>query len=100
MRFIQSVPQAGENHMLDMRRLFDGRKLSVAFEVSLWLKGIFALPEAVSGVATYFASPRILLTLALWVTRDEFAEDPHDLVANFLVHTVQHLSVSAQRSPH
>ncbi|MEM5452358.1 DUF2127 domain-containing protein [Paraburkholderia guartelaensis] len=33
----------------------------------------------------------------LWVTRDEFAEDPHDLVANILLHTVQHLSVDAQR---
>ncbi|AOI44197.1 hypothetical protein WG70_23710 [Burkholderia oklahomensis EO147] len=83
--------------MLDVRRLFDEKKLFVAFEVSLWLKGIFALSEAVSGVAIYFASPRILLTLVLWVTKDEFAEDPHDLVANFLVHIVQHLSVSAQK---
>lgn len=31
------------------------------------------------------------------VTQDEFAEDPHDLVANFLLHTVQHLSVDTQK---
>lgn len=30
-------------------------------------------------------------------TRDEFAEDPHDLSANLLLHTVQHLSVDARR---
>ena len=33
----------------------------------------------------------------IWVTREEFAEDPHDLVANLLLHSVQHLSVGAQK---
>ncbi|WP_338048205.1 DUF2127 domain-containing protein [Paraburkholderia azotifigens] len=33
----------------------------------------------------------------LWVTREEFAEDSHDLVVNFLLHTVQHLSIGAQK---
>ena len=32
----------------------------------------------------------------LWVTSEEFAEDADDLVANFLLHTVQHLYIGAQ----
>lgn len=86
-----------EHRVVDMKGFLDEKKLFAAFEVSLWLKGIFALSEAVAGVAAYIASPRTLLTSVLWVTKDEFAEDPHDLVANFLMHTVQHLSGSAQK---
>jgi uncharacterized membrane protein len=72
------------------------KSIHLIFEVSLWLKGVFALSEIAAGVAAYFFSHHFLLSLVLWVTRDEFAEDPHDLVATFLLHAVQNLSVSAQ----
>ncbi|MFP6560371.1 DUF2127 domain-containing protein [Paraburkholderia sp. B3] len=98
MKSVQSVlPAHEEDRVLDLRNAFDEKKLFIAFEVSLWFKGVFALAEAVSGVAAYLASPRILLSLVLWVTRGEFAEDPHDLVAHCLLHSVQHLSVTAQK---
>ncbi|MPW23411.1 DUF2127 domain-containing protein [Paraburkholderia sp. CNPSo 3157] len=77
--------------------MLDEKKLHLVFEVSLWFKGIFALSESAAGMATYFIPQRLFLTFVLWVTRDEFAEDPRDLVANFLLHTVQHLSVDAQK---
>lgn len=83
--------------MLDVKGFLDEKKLFAAFEAALWVKGIFALSEVLAGVAAYVASPRIVMTFVLWVTKDEFAEDPHDLVANFLVHSVQHLSVSTQK---
>ncbi|WP_229516668.1 DUF2127 domain-containing protein [Paraburkholderia terrae] len=51
----------------------------------------------VAGVATCLVPQRYFLVLALWVTRDEFAEDPHDPVANVLLHIVHHLSVDSQR---
>lgn len=38
-----------------------------------------------------FVPPRLLPTLVLWVTKEEFVEDPQDLVANLLRRTVQHL---------
>lgn len=69
------------------------KRIHLAFMLSLWCKGAFALLELVAGVATYFVPPQLLLTLVLWVSKEEFVEDPHDLVANFLLHTVQHLSV-------
>ncbi|EEA03532.1 conserved hypothetical protein [Burkholderia sp. H160] len=79
------------------RRLLDEKNLRLVFELTLGFKAIFALAEIVAGVVTYLVPQRYFLALVLWVTRDEFAEDPHDLVANFLLHTVQHLSVDAQR---
>ncbi|VXC85107.1 conserved membrane hypothetical protein [Burkholderia sp. 8Y] len=79
------------------RRLLHEKNLHLLFELTLGLKAIFALAEIAAGVATYLVPQRYFLALVLWVTRDEFAEDPHDLVANFLLHTAQHLSVDAQR---
>lgn len=77
-----------------MKRRLSEKTLHVAFEVSLWLKGLFALSEV---VAVYFVSQKFLLGIVLWVTKGEFAEDPHDVVANFLLHSAQNFSVSTQK---
>ncbi|WP_069268577.1 DUF2127 domain-containing protein [Paraburkholderia nodosa] len=78
-------------------RLLREKNLHLLFELTLGFKAVFALAEVVAGVATYLVPQRYFLAVVVWVTRDEFAEDPHDLLANFLLHTVQHLSVDAQR---
>ena len=82
--------------MIGLNKFLDEKKLHLVFEVSLWFKAVFAFSEIVAGVAAYFVPRQMVLTLVLWVTRKEFVEDPHDLVANFLLHTVQHLSVGTQ----
>lgn len=79
--------------MIGLKKILDEKNLHLVFEVSLWFKAVFAFSEIVAGVSAYFVPRHLFLTLVLWVTRKEFVEDPHDLVANFLLHTVQHLSV-------
>jgi uncharacterized membrane protein len=76
--------------------LWSEKTIHLIFEVSLWLKGLFALSEIGGGIAAYFVSQQFLLNVVLWVTRDEFAEDPRDLIANYLLHSVQHLSLGTQ----
>jgi uncharacterized membrane protein len=83
--------------MFEPSRLLDERKIHLVFEVSLWLKGVFALSEVIAGVAAYFISQQFLLAIVLWVTKEEFAEDPHDIIANSLLHAVQNFSVSTQK---
>jgi uncharacterized membrane protein len=83
--------------LIALKTFLDEKKIHLVFELSLWFKAAFALSEIVAGAATWFLPRRLFLTLVLWVTKDEFAEDPHDLVANFLLHTVQNLSVDAQK---
>jgi uncharacterized membrane protein len=78
------------------RGIWTEKNIHLLFEVSLWLKGVFALLEVIAGFAAYFVSQQLLLSLVQWVTKDEFAEDPHDLVANYLLHSVQNLSINAQ----
>ncbi|SAL88130.1 hypothetical protein AWB74_08417 [Caballeronia arvi] len=76
--------------------VFAQKRLHLFFILSLWCKAILAIPEVVAGVITLVASRRSLLAFVVWVTEDEFAVDPHDLFAGFLLHTVQHLSVGTQ----
>jgi uncharacterized membrane protein len=83
--------------MRDARGIRSERTIHLVFEVSLWLKGVFALSEIIAGIALFFISQQFLLSVALWVTKEEFAEDPHDIVANFLLHTVQNLSIGTQK---
>lgn len=77
--------------------IWSEKNIHLIFEVSLWLKGLFALSEIIAGIAGYFVSQQFLLSIVLWVTKEEFAEDPHDLVANFLLRAVENLSVNTQK---
>ena len=79
-----------------MNRVLDKRKIHLLFEASLWLKGLFAFFEIIAGVGAYFVSQQFLLGFVSWVTTDEFVEDPHDFVANLLLHMVQNISIGTQ----
>ncbi|SAL85845.1 hypothetical protein AWB68_07822 [Caballeronia choica] len=72
------------------------QKLHLVFTLGLWCKALRAIPEVVAGIATLVVSRQGLLAFVVWVTKDEFGEDPHDLLASFLLHTVQHLSIGTQ----
>src|SRR5258708_7026202 len=67
------------------------------FEASLWLKGAFALTESIAGIATYFVSQQLLRSALLWVTQEEVVVDPHDIVSNYFLHTIQNLSIGTQK---
>jgi len=77
-------------------KLFDEKKLHVAFEISLALKGAFSFGEIVAGVFTYFVTQQFLFDLAHGITRMELTEDPRDFIANYLLHGAQNLSISSQ----
>ncbi len=79
-----------------IRRLLSEKNIHFVFDVSLWLKAVFALGEILSGIATYLISKELLVRIALLITRVEFAEDPHDQLANYLLHTAQNLSIGAR----
>ncbi len=66
------------------------------FRVSVLLKGVDALLEIAGGIALWVVSPSLILRLTALLTQDEIAEDPRDLVANYLRHSASHLSVSGE----
>ena len=84
-------------------RNFVGTKMSVAeenirlaFRVSLFIKGVFALLEIAGGVLAYFISQAFLVGVITAITQDELIEDPNDFIANQLLHLAQQFSISTQ----
>lgn len=82
--------------MAGMQKLYNEKNIHVAFEISLMLKGAFALAEIAAGIFAYFVTRQFLLDLVHVITRTELTEDPRDFVANYLFHAAQDLSVSSQ----
>ncbi|MFW5401677.1 DUF2127 domain-containing protein [Yersinia sp. 1252 StPb PI] len=87
--------------MLNMKNRFDGnnilgeRNLHAVFELSLLLKAILAVMEIISGILTYFVTPQFLLNILHRITQVEFIEDRGDVVAHYLLHAAQNLSISS-----
>lgn len=70
--------------------------LHTAFRAGLVFKGAFAAVEIVAGIAAWFVTQRFALAFANAMTRTELSEDPHDIVANYLMHSAEHWTASRQ----
>ena len=68
----------------------------VLFLVSIWLKGLDALLEIIGGAALFAVSPALILHIVRFLTQDEIAEDPRDLIANALRHAAGRLSFATE----
>ena len=66
------------------------------FRISVLLKGLNAALEIVGGVTLFAVSPAFILRTIALLTQDEIAEDPRDLVANFLRRAASHISPASQ----
>jgi len=79
-----------------MERLSKEKNIHLAFEISLFLKGLFAVGQIIGGIIAFFVTKEFLLKAASILTQEELLEDPRDLLANFLLHSAQNLSISTQ----
>ena len=77
-------------------RFLEEKNIHRAFEVSLFLKGAFALGEIVTGIGVYFVTQQFVFSLVESITREELLEDPRDLLATYLFQSAQHFSVSTR----
>ena len=77
-------------------RFLEEKNIHLAFEVSLILKGAFAVAETVTGIGVYFVTQQWVFRLVERITRAELLEDPRDLVANYLFQSAQHFSLSTR----
>ena len=56
------------------------------------VKGLAGILEVADGILLLFLSPHAIQHLARMLTAHELSEDPHDLVARYLLHTTAHLN--------
>ena len=68
----------------------------LGFELGLLMKGINAFLEIVGGISMLFLTPSRLNRFVVYITQRELAEDPYDLVMNYLLRASQSFSVSTQ----
>ena len=66
------------------------------FLLSMWLKGLDGLLELIGGAALFAMSPTLILHIVRFLTQDEIAEDPRDLVANALRRAARHLTFGTE----
>lgn len=66
------------------------------FKISLILKGVNAVVEAIGGIVIWFTSKAVLVTFILNILQNELSDDPKDFVANFIVNSAEALSVGSQ----
>ena len=66
--------------------------LDKTFRIGLVLKGLDGILEIVGGVLLLFLSPQAIEHIARTLTAHELSEDPHDLIARYILHTSSHLT--------
>lgn len=61
--------------------------LDKVFEGGIIIKGVTGLLEFIGGLLLFFISPTQIHSFLALITQRELIEDPHDMVANFLLHS-------------
>jgi uncharacterized membrane protein len=79
---------------VDHRRI--DRILHLSFALGLIAKGIDGALEIVGGALLFFVTPGQLHHMARLLTVHELSEDPHDLIANYVLRHSRHLSAGAE----
>ncbi len=68
--------------------------LDKTFKIGLVLKGLDGILEIIGGILLLFLSPQAIEHIARTLTAHELTEDPHDLIARYILHTSSHLTTS------
>ncbi|HUZ13712.1 MAG TPA: DUF2127 domain-containing protein [Caulobacteraceae bacterium] len=80
-----------------MDKATGSRLREALFRLSVTVKGLDALLELLGGLMLLLIKPAAILQAVAFVTQDELAEDPRDLVANYLLHLAGGLTLGAER---
>jgi uncharacterized membrane protein len=72
------------------------RLRELLFRLSVLLKGLDAVLEILGAIALWLVSPGFIAAAVHFLTQDEIAEDPHDLVANLLRHAAARFSLPSE----
>src|SRR6267378_2756912 len=73
-----------------------GRLVHAFFTISVISKGVDGALEIVGGTLLFFVNPLQIYSIVRSLTQHELSKDAHDLVANYLLNSTQHLSAGTQ----
>ena len=78
-------------------RPFDEHRIHQIFEVGVWLKGIHALIECLSGAVLYVVTTDAIVSWVNFLTREELSNDPNDFIAGHLWQMASQFSVASKQ---
>jgi len=78
-----------------MERFKARTKLDKFFEVGILLKAVDGVLETIAGILLLIINPITITHLVTILTQHEIATDPHNIVANYLLHASLKLTKSA-----
>ena len=70
-------------------------RLDRLFEIGIIAKGLNGLAEVIGGLLLLFVTPARVHWWAVRLTQEELSEDPHDFIANHLLHTASGITGGA-----
>lgn len=68
--------------------------LHKTFMLSIGAKGLFGLVEIIGAALSFVISPAQIHAFAHWITAKEIQEDPHAVIAQFLLHVGTSVNLS------
>ena len=66
--------------------------LDKVFEGGILLKGVSGVLEFLGGLLLVFVSPNAMSGFLAFITQREIAEDPHDRLATYIMHSADHFN--------
>ena len=70
------------------------KAIHALFDIGLIGKAVDGLLEIIGALLLFFVSPKQINWMLRAVTQHELSKDPHDVLANLLLHSVQHVSTA------
>src|SRR5712692_2167452 len=68
----------------------------IAFEISLFFKGLDGVLEIAGGLLLFFVKPETISRIVIALTQHELSEDRNDIIVTYLVRLAQDVSTSSQ----
>lgn len=68
------------------------KTVHILFDISLIGKAVDGVLEVIGGAVLFFVNPGQINGMLRIFTQHELGEDPHDVLANILLHSAQHLT--------
>jgi uncharacterized membrane protein len=72
------------------------KTVHILFDISLIGKAVDGVLEVIGGVVLFFVNPDQINGMLRVLTQHELSKDPHDVLANLLLHSVQNLSTGTE----
>jgi len=91
----RTVP--GERGVSRLSAVKRDRVVHLFFDMGVIIKGVDGALEIAGGALLLLINPTNVQAIVRTLTLHELSEDPHDIVANYLLNSAQHLSGVTQR---